>query len=164
MNKIINSDLSKMQVFWLAVLRVLIGWHFLYEGLVKLTNPNWSAVGYLLDSEGLFKGLFYRMAGSETLLAAVDFINVWALILIGLVLILGVLEKPALLGGVALLALYYLSHPPFVGLKYGLPTEGSYLIVNKVLIELVAMLVLFYFPTSQRIGLCRLITNLKKSK
>ncbi|MEZ5146915.1 MAG: hypothetical protein R2759_07505 [Bacteroidales bacterium] len=90
------------------------------------------------------------MAGSETILAAV-FINIWALILIGLVLILGVLEKPALLGGVALLALYYLSHPPFVGLKYGLPTEGSYLIMNKVLhIELVAMLVLFYFPTSQK--------------
>jgi thiosulfate dehydrogenase [quinone] large subunit len=156
-------QVNRAGLFWITTLRVLIGWHFLYEGLVKLVNPNWSSVGYLLDSEGIFKGIFYRMAASENVLALVDLLNVWGLIVIGLALILGLLEKPALWGGIALLALYYLSHPPFIGLKYGLPSEGSYLVVNKVLIELVAMIVLLYFPTSQRIGLCRFISKLKNS-
>lgn len=159
-----NNELSKMQLIVLTVLRVFIGWHFLYEGLVKLSNPNWSSVGYLLDSEGVFKGLFYRMAANETVLATVDFMNIWGLILIGFVLIIGIAEKPALLGGIVLLGLYYLSHPPLVGLKYSLPTEGSYLLINKVLIEMVALVVLFFFPTSNRIGLCRIVSKLKKSK
>jgi thiosulfate dehydrogenase [quinone] large subunit len=37
-----------------VVLRVLIGWHFLYEGVSKLTTPGWSAAGYLLQSRGPF--------------------------------------------------------------------------------------------------------------
>jgi thiosulfate dehydrogenase [quinone] large subunit len=49
--------------------------------------------------------------------------------------------------------MYYLSHPPFIGLQYGLPMEGSYLLVNKTLIELAAMAVLFVFPASRVIGL-----------
>ncbi len=152
---------NSTKVFWITALRVLIGWHFLYEGMVKLVNPNWSSVGYLLDSEGIFKGFFTWLASSESMLAVVDFVNIWGLILIGLALILGLFEKPALWGGIVLLALYYLSHPPFVGLKYGLPTEGSYLIVNKVLIELVAMVVLLLFPTAHRIGLERIIFRKK---
>ncbi|MCB2218794.1 MAG: DoxX family membrane protein [Bacteroidetes bacterium] len=156
-------QLNRAGLFWITALRVLIGWHFLYEGMVKLFNPNWSSVGYLLDSEGIFKGIFYRIAASESLLAVADFLNVWGLIAIGLALILGLVEKPALWGGIALLSLYYLSHPPFPGLKYDLPSEGSYLVVNKVLIELVTLIVLLFFPTSQRIGLCRLIFKLKNS-
>ena len=56
-----------------------------------------------------------------------------------------------------LLFLYYIATPPFVGLVYSVPMEGSYLIVNKVLIELVAVLVLIAFPTSMSFGLDRLI-------
>ena len=63
-----------------------------------------------------------------------------------------------------LLTFYYLSHPPFVGLKFGLPMEGSYLIVNKNLIELAAMIVLLLFPTSKIIGVDRVIFKNKKYK
>jgi thiosulfate dehydrogenase [quinone] large subunit len=35
--------------------------------------------------------------------------------------------------------------------------EGSYLIVNKILIEMIALAVLFVFPTGKRIGIDRLI-------
>ena len=61
------------------------------------------------------------------------------------------------LSGIVLLAMYYLSHPPFVGLQYSLPMEGNYLVVNKVLIELVAMVVLLIYPTGRVIGIDRLI-------
>jgi thiosulfate dehydrogenase (quinone) large subunit len=149
------------RMFWLVALRVLIGWHFLYEGMVKLANPNWSSAAYLLDSQGWFKGVFYWMADNPALLNIIDFLNIYGLVAIGTCLILGLITPVAITGGVILLALYYLSHPPFTGLKYGLPTEGSYLLVNKTLIEMVALIILAYFPTGRYIGLDRLIFKTK---
>jgi thiosulfate dehydrogenase [quinone] large subunit len=148
---------NNSKIFWLVTLRVVIGWHFLYEGMVKLVNPNWSSAGYLLDSQGWFKGFFYWLASDPSLLKVVDFLNIWGLIAIGLGLILGMLTRVALFGGVILLTFYYLSHPPLVGLKYGLPMEGSYMLINKTLIELVALVVLLYFPTGRYIGIDRFI-------
>ncbi len=87
--------------------------------------------------------------------------NMWGLIAIGLGLILGCFSRIALSGGIVLLLFYYLSLPPFVGLKYGLPMEGSYLIVNKNLIEMVTLIVLLLFPTSKIVGIDRLIFRRK---
>ncbi len=157
-----NINYTTMQLFWLVALRVLIGWHFLYEGLVKVVNPNWSSAGYLMDSQGLFSRFFQSLATNQSVLSVVDFMNIWGLVAIGLGLILGLFSRIALNGGILLLLFYYLSHPPFVGLKYGLPMEGSYLIVNKNLIELAAMIVLLLFPTSKIIGVDRLIFKNKK--
>ena len=42
-------------------------------------------------------------------------------------------------------------------MEYGIPMEGSYMIVNKILIEAFALLVVVAFPTSHIIGLDRLI-------
>ncbi len=150
-------DYTKAQLFWLVTLRVLIGWHFLYEGLVKLVNPNWSSVGFLLDSEGIFKGVFHSLAADPGILNATDFLNIWGLIAIGVSLIIGLFSKWATIAGIVLLSFYYLSHPPFVGLIYDMPMEGSYLAVNKILIELVALIVLMLFPTSKQVGLDRFI-------
>ena len=157
-------DFSNVQLFWLVSLRVLIGWHFLYEGLTKLMNPNWSSVGYLLDSEGFLKEFYFSLASNPTTLSVIDFLNVWGLILIGLGLILGLLTRISTIAGVLLLTLYYFSHPPCVGFKYALPMEGSYLIVNKILIEMVALALLFVFPTGRRIGIDRLMCRKNKNE
>jgi thiosulfate dehydrogenase [quinone] large subunit len=157
MSKISKSiNYSKGQLSMLVTLRVLIGWHFLYEGFTKLANPDWSSIGFLLDSKGPFAGLFQGLANSPGMLNAVDFLNVYGLIAIGLGLILGAFTRPALIAGMVLLAFYYLSHPPFVGITYAMPTEGKYLWVNKNLIELIALGVLYVFPTSRIIGMDRL--------
>ena len=139
----------------LVALRVFIGWHFLFEGLVKLLNPYWSSAGYLVESRWIFSGLFEAIAASPAILAIVDFLNIWGLILIGLGLILGACTRVATLAGMVLLALYYLSNPPFYGYTYSMPSEGSYLIVNKNLIEFLALWVLYLFPTGRMIGLDR---------
>lgn len=154
---------TRFQLFWLVTLRVMIGWHFLYEGMVKVVNPNWSSVGYLLDSEGFLQSFFYSLAANSNMVNVIDFLNIWGLIAIGLGLILGCFSRLALLSGILLLGFYYLSHPPFIGLKYSMPMEGSYLIVNKILIELSAMVVLLIFPTSKRIGIDRFIFKSKDS-
>jgi thiosulfate dehydrogenase [quinone] large subunit len=141
----------------LVALRLAIGWHFLYEGLVKLANPNWSSAGYLLDSAGFLKSFYFNLAANPEILKVVDFLNVWGLVFIGLGLILGMFTKVAIISGIVLMAFYYLSHPPFIGLKYAVPIDGSYLVVNKMVIEALALGVLLAFPTWKEWGLDRWI-------
>lgn len=158
----VNYNYSDKQLFWLVALRVCIGWYFLYEGLAKVFSPKWTAYGYLMDSKGLFAPLFRMIADNPDLMAIADFINIWGLTLIGLLLILGLFEKAGYIGAVLLLTLYYLSHPPLLNAAYLLRPEGSYLWVDKNLIMLAATIVLLYFPTSAIIGLDRII--IKKFK
>jgi len=152
-----KNNWSKAQKFWMVVLRFAVGWYFLYEGLVKLFNPNWSSVGYLLDSEGFLEDFFHNLAANPGVLKVVDFLNIWGLILIGIGLITGTFARLAALAGVVLLCFYFLSHPPFPGLRYSVPMEGSYLIVNKILIEVFILVILFLFPTSRKFGVDRYI-------
>ena len=152
-----TQSYGKFQTTVLVAFRIIIGWHFFYEGLAKLTNPYWSSASYLADSQWWLRGLFIEIAASPAAVSVVDFLNVWGLILIGLGLMLGVLTRTAAVAGVVLLALYYIAAPPFAAYSYAMPAEGSYLVVNKVLIELVALLVLLAFPTGKSWGLDRLI-------
>ena len=148
---------SRFQTAMLVLLRIFIGWHFMYEGLAKLTNPYWTSAGYLAQSEWWFSGIFQGLAANPTLLTVVDYVNAWGLLLIGLGLMFGLFTRAATIAGMALLFLYYVAAPPFVGYSYAMPTEGSYLVVNKVLIELVALAVLLAFPTGRLYGLDRLL-------
>lgn len=143
---------SKLQRYALFILRVLIGWYFLYEGLAKVFTPNWSAYGYLMDSKGIFASSFVRLAENPALLEAVNFINIWGLTIVGLLLILGLFTNIGYIGAMIFLLLYYLSHPPLLFAEYILPAEGSYLWVDKNLILLVTVAVLMLFPASRAIS------------
>ena len=148
---------GRFQLTTLVILRMLVGWHFLYEGLAKITNPYWTSAGYLQESKGWFSEHFLSLAANPSALTVADYLNQWGLLLIGLALLLGLLVRPAALAGAVMLLLYYLAAPAFPGLEYSIPAEGSYLIVNKILVELAALLVIVGFPTSDRVGLDRLI-------
>lgn len=148
---------SGWQVFALTSLRVLIGWHFLYEGLVKLYTPGWSAKAYLLGSVGPLSSLFRYMAGSETILQTVNILNEWGLVIIGFGLFVGLFSKICKISAMILLFLYYMAYPPFAGLNIDAYVEGSYWIVNKNLIEIGALFVLYGFPSSRITGLDRLL-------
>lgn len=150
---------TKTQTWGLTILRVLIGWHLLFEGVVKLWSDDWTAGPYLATSEGWFAGLFQAMAANESLLAFIDAINIWALILIGAALLLGLFSRIALIAGIVLLGLYFLSHPPLIDSQYLAPGMGSYVFVNQTLIEIVAMFVLLIIPGGQAIGLDRFIAK-----
>ena len=150
-------EYGTFQLIALVSMRMLIGWHFLYEGIAKLTNPYWTSAGYLQESEGWFSERFIDLANNESILALVDNLNQWGLMLIGLALLVGTFTRTAAWFGIIVLALYYAAAPPFPGLEYAMPAEGSYLIVNKILIELAALLVIVVFPTAHRVGLDRLV-------
>ncbi len=146
---------SKTGLVALVVLRLAIGWHFFYEGMVKVLNPDWTSKAYLLDSGGFLKTMFEWMALNDSVLPVVDFLNAWGLTLIGFSLLLGIFCRAGALAGMLLLLFYYLSHPAFPGIEYLFPTDGSYFIINKTLVELFALFVIFAFPTEQIIGLER---------
>ena len=145
----------------LVLMRVLIGWHFLYEGIIKLYNPQWTAKGYLASSEGPLQG-FFQWLSTDGIVGVVDTLNIAILMVVGLTLILGILEKWGSIFGVIILLLYYLSHPAFPGLNPG-PAEGNYWLVNKNLIEAAALGVLYTFPTAHVFGIKRLMQAQKHS-
>lgn len=134
--------------FPLVLMRIVIGWHFLYEGLTKLLYPGWTSSGYLKSSSGPLASLFQWLATQPGAIAVVDFLNVWGLTAIGIALMLGVAVRGAAWCGIALLSLYYLAYPPFFSPFSGGAAEGAYLIVNKNLVELFALSVVIAFPAS----------------
>ncbi len=156
---LLAPDYSHYQLVSLSLLRILVGWHLLYEGMAKLANSNWTSAAYLLDSKWLFSGLAKWMVTNPGLLSLVDTLNIWGLTLIGLSLMLGLMSRWGSIAGACLLVVYYLFHPPLVGLDYSKPPEGSYLIVDKNLVEACALFVLAMFPTSHITGLDRFFTK-----
>ena len=152
---------TKSRLFVLVLLRIAIGWHFLYEGASKLLNPAWTSKAYLMDSQGFFAGIFQWMAENTNRLMVVDALNEWGLTLIGIGLILGLLARLSTIAGIIMLAFYYLSHPAWIGLEYLIPSEGNYFIINKNLVELFALVVLYYFPTGHIIGIDRFFFKTK---
>jgi uncharacterized membrane protein YphA (DoxX/SURF4 family) len=132
----------------MALLRIAIGWHLFYEGWAKLLHPGWTSVGYLQSATGPFAFFFHWLGAQAGLIQFVDQVNIWGLLLAGLGLMLGVLVRPAAIGSMLLLGLYYISNPPlFAPLTTGL-NEGNYLVVNKNLVEFLALAAVLAYPAA----------------
>lgn len=151
---------SRGAMIALTLLRVAIGWHFLYEGVSKLTAPSWSSAGYLKQARGPFADFFRGLAGQPNMLANADLVTMWGLTIVGLLLMLGLFTRLASLGGIAFILLFYFATPPFVGYFYAVPTEGSYLIVNKNLVELCALVAILLTGSGRFAGLDRIVHGL----
>jgi thiosulfate dehydrogenase [quinone] large subunit len=152
-----ETNLTRGQLWGIVILRVLIGWHFLYEGIAKLSLPAWSASGFLTQSRGPFAGFFHSLAANPSALANVNLMTMWGLVAIGLGLIVGCLTRTAAVSGILIILLIYLCNPPFVGYYYSIPTEGSYLVVNKNLVEAAGLLVVALTNTGTVAGIDRFI-------
>jgi uncharacterized membrane protein YphA (DoxX/SURF4 family) len=128
----------------ITVLRMAIGWHFLYEGISKILQGNWTASGYLLHTSGTFSGFYHFIAMSPVLLKVTDILNMAGLLLIGLALFLGVFGRLATLFGTMLLVLYYFAYPPF-GNPMLNSSEGHLFIVDKIFLEATVLVFLFIY-------------------
>lgn len=159
-----SKTFTTFQLTTLVLLRMLIGWHLLYEGIAKLLAPNWTSASFLKESQWILSGFSEWIISNAGVLQVVDFLNTWGLIAIGVGLILGLFTRLAAFSGAALLLIYYLNNPPMIGLEYSLPTEGNYLVVSKTLIEAVALLVLAGFPSGNFFGLDIYMSRFIKSK
>ena len=153
--------LSRGQQIALVLLRTLIGWHFLYEGYFKVVSPAWgrdgapvepfSSVAYLQNASGPLGGLFRSLA-QPGWIPWIDTAVAIALVAAGLMLMLGLLTQLGCALAILLLAMFYVSAIPVTGLPQP-RAEGTYLIVNKNLIELIAVAVLMLFRTGRIAGL-----------
>ena len=88
-HKIESPFKSRSQLYGIIVLRVLIGWHLLYEGVSKILNPYWSSAAFLLDSKWIFSGIAKSIASNPGLLTFVDYLNMYGLAAIGFSLVSG---------------------------------------------------------------------------
>ena len=155
--------LTNAQQIALVALRTLVGWHFLYEGYTKLLYPAWGQDGapvaswtsgaYLKAASGPLAPLFHWV-GQASWIGSVDVVIAVALTAIGTSLMLGLLTQTGCTGGLVLLAIFYLSSIPTGSVDAR--AEGTYLIVNKNLVEAGAVAVLLTFRTGSIAGLDRL--------
>lgn len=146
----------------IVFLRVVIGWHFLYEGVYKFMETSWSASGYLKISRGPLAGLFNWIADTADVLAVVNFMNMYGLMLIGLGLILGCFTRFSAICGAFMVLLFYMANPPFIGYFSSIAVEGNYLIINKNLVEIAGLLVIAVTYSGRYLGLDRILHRLFK--
>jgi thiosulfate dehydrogenase (quinone) large subunit len=156
-----TSRLSSFQQFALIALRTVIGWHFLYEAYYKIVSPAWSpgggpltpwsSAGYLKGASGPLARVFQRLINSGAT-PWIDRSVKIALLLVGLSLLLGLFTRIGASGALFLLSLFYLLYVPTLGVPQP-NAEGTYLIVNKTLIEAIAVIVLLAFDTGRIAGL-----------
>jgi len=137
----------------ITLLRVAIGWHFLYEGITKLSTPGWTSYGYLSNTSGFLSGFYHSLASNPSVVGVVDFFNMWGLTAIGLALFLGVFLRYAMVGGILLLLLYYFAYPP-VGSSLLKVSDGQFLFVDRNLMEALTLLV-FLFLREKGYGIGR---------
>lgn len=155
-----SITLGRGSMIAITVLRILVGWHFFYEGLTKLTAPSWTAAGYLKQARGPFGEMFRGIAADPNTLANADLVTMWGLTIVGFCLIVGLFTRLASVAGIGFILLFYFATPPFIGYFYTVPSEGSYLIVNKNLVEAAALGVIFMTRSGLFAGLDRIIHGL----
>ena len=147
--------MNHYKTYFFTLLRIIVGWHFLFEGISKLVSPGWTSKYYLLGSKWIFSGLFHQMAGSDSAMKIVDSMNIGGLLLIGLSLFIGLYIRWSSIAGATLLLFYFVAYPPLPGYTMGVVSEGSYLWVNKTLIEFFLMILFALLPLESFFGIDR---------
>ncbi len=125
--------MGKTTRIYFFLLRLALGWYFLYAGVSKILNPEWSAAGYLGSAKTLAP--LYIWFASPANIGWINIVNEWGLALIGLLLILGLWVRYASIVGIAFMILYY-----FPALSFPYAGEHAYLIDNHVIFLLVFLL------------------------
>ncbi len=85
------------------LLRLALGVMFLMAASSKLGADNWTAASYLSNATGPFAVWFQSLAGNT----AIDLLNMYGQLLIGLGLVFGLMVRPAAFFGALLMLLYY---------------------------------------------------------
>ncbi len=150
--------LTGWQQFLLVLVRFSIGWHLFYQGYGKAAALHWSADSYLRYATGPLAWLFQKMASSAWWLKIADQGTIWGLMILGVLLMVGLLTRVSSVAAILLLMSFYAAQPPLQ--FYGFPShtpDGSEMYVNKVLIEVLALMLCLAFNTGRISGLDMLV-------
>jgi uncharacterized membrane protein YphA (DoxX/SURF4 family) len=91
--------------------------------------------------------------GSWELLEWSDAIVMYGLLVLGGCLLLGLFSRCASLATALLILSFYLAMPPLPGWPEGPRLEGHYMVINKTLIEVIALFALTFIPTGRWAGI-----------
>ncbi|MGL5786371.1 MAG: hypothetical protein ACRCX4_06120 [Bacteroidales bacterium] len=136
----------------IVLLRIAVGWHFLYEGLVKFIDPSFSAESYLKGSEGMMCYIYEHYMHTPVRMFWVDTLNITALLLVGTGLFFGVAIRKSAYLGMLLLFFYYIAYPPFSGED---SIGGSFFIVDRNLIEFLLLFFLAQTPAAYNVSISK---------
>lgn len=119
----------------MLIMRLVIGWYFVYFGFLAFTTPHWQLISYIRPAHTFTN--FYLLVTKSNLLPLVE-IGVKSLfVAVGILLIVGMFVRIASLLGIALMLFFY-----FPNLIFPYVADGS-LIVDYHIIIAAALLVLW---------------------
>lgn len=146
--------MNNQQKTALLLLRVGLGFLFLYAGISKIIDPSWTSAGYVKSSQ-LLSG-FYQWLGASQNIIWVDFLNEWGLLLMGAMLMLGFATRIASFLGGVLMVLYYIPILKF-------PYAGHGFLVDEHIIYILGFFILIAFNAGTYLGIDgKLSTKWKK--
>lgn len=99
---------SRSEQTIIVLLRLMIGWVFLYAASHQVTVPGWSITGFLSNTK-TFNGLFSIFTGPG-IAPLVSFMVSYGHLLIGLSLITGLMVRVSAAFGAFLMLLYWMAH------------------------------------------------------
>ncbi len=107
-----NSSLERTI---LVLLRISIGWVFLYAASHQVLVPGWSISGFLTHTK-TFNGFFSIFTG-PVIAPVVSFMVAYGHLLIGLSLISGLMTRVSAFFGIFLMLIYWMAHMdfPYIG-------------------------------------------------
>ena len=121
--------MNKFEKISLFLVRFSFGWIFIYSGMTKILNPQWSSVKYLQGAK-MFTGLFTWMT-QPAVLPIINAINEWGQLLLGISLILGIAVRLSTTLGAIMMTLYYIALP------FPYPTPQNFIVDMHVIYALV---------------------------
>jgi thiosulfate dehydrogenase (quinone) large subunit len=136
--------MTTTQKYLLVLVRVAFGALFLYAGISKVTDPSWSAAGYIGAAKNFIP--FFQAMLEPSVLPIINILNSWGQVLIGLSLLLGIFVSWSAPLGALMMALYYLVLP------FPYPNPHAY-VVDEHVIYTVALLYLAAAQAGRYLGL-----------
>lgn len=91
--------------------------------------------------------------GQMSRLERIDLITKWGLVAVGVCLLAGLFTRTACVAGAGFLLLFYLAMPSLPGLPENPKAEGHYLLINKNIIEMLALLTLATTRSGRWLGI-----------
>lgn len=115
------------------LLRLALGFLLLYTGYSKISDPSWTAAGYL-NGAAMFTG-FYQWLASPGMIGLTNFLNSYGQLFIGISLILGAFVRLSSVLGAIMMLLYYLA------LKFPYPNEHAFIVDDHIIYGLALLLI-----------------------
>ncbi len=123
---------------FIALLRIAVGWLFLYQGVLAIQNSSWSLLDKIKDAK-TFPDFYNLISANPIFLQYATYAAKGIFIISGVLLILGIGVRIASFLGILLMAFFY-----FAILNF--PRVGtSYYIVDEHLIYIIILLYLLVF-------------------